>query len=151
MLRVCYCVAHVRASHQIQTQRQNLCHLFGPRVLPHGRRTPLAHGLQHHRPATRPPRPHRRRAQGSKLPSCRSQVQLEAALDYGGLAVLKDAWSRYRLDELLAGIGSARQRGLLQAIIFSRLLFPCAKLSLAQQAQGTWLAQACGLSADRNL
>src|SRR5208337_4157313 len=42
------------------------------------------------------------------------QVQLEAALDYGGLAVLKDAWFRYRLDELFAGIGSARQRGLLQ-------------------------------------
>lgn len=76
--------------------------------------------------------------------------QLETALDYGGLAVLKDAWSRFRLDELLAGIGSARQRGLLQAILFSRLLFPCAKLSLAQQAQGTWLPQACGLAADES-
>jgi len=75
------------------------------------------------------------------------QAQLEAALDYGGLAVLQDAWFRYRLDELFAGIGSARQRGLLQAIIFSRLLFPCAKLSLAQQAHGTWLPQACGLAA----
>jgi transposase len=75
------------------------------------------------------------------------QVQLEAALDYGGLAVLKDAWSRFGLEDLFAGIGSARQRGLLQAIIFSRLLFPCAKLSLAPQAQGTWLAQACGLAA----
>jgi len=77
-------------------------------------------------------------------------LQLEAALDYGGLAVLRDAWFRFRLDELLAGIGSARQRGLLQAIIFSRLLFPCAKLSLAQQAQGTWLAPACGLAADES-
>lgn len=75
------------------------------------------------------------------------QVQLETALDYGGLAVLNDAWSRFRLDELLAGIGTARQRGLLQAIIYSRLLFPCAKLSLAQQAQGTWLAAACSLAA----
>ena len=75
------------------------------------------------------------------------QVQLEAALDYGGLAVLNDGWSRFRLGELLAGIGSARQRGLLQATIYSRLLFPCAKLSLAQKAQGTWLAQACGLAA----
>src|SRR5208337_1553337 len=75
------------------------------------------------------------------------QVQLEAALDYGGLAVLNDAWFRFRLEDLLAGIGSARQRGLLQAIIYSRLLFPCAKLSLAQQAQGTWLAPACGLAA----
>jgi len=77
-------------------------------------------------------------------------LQLETALDYGGLAVLTDAWSRFRLDELLTGIGSARQRGLLQAMVFSRLLFPCAKLSLAQQAQGTWLPQACGLAADES-
>jgi len=73
------------------------------------------------------------------------QVQLHEALDYGGLAVLNDAWSRFNLAEILANLGSARQRGLLQAIIYSRLLFPCAKLSLAHQAQGTWLAQACGL------
>ncbi len=73
------------------------------------------------------------------------QVQLHEALDYGGLAVLNDAWSRFHLAEILANLGSARQRGLLQAIIYSRLLFPCAKLSLAHQAQGTWLAQACGL------
>jgi transposase len=74
-----------------------------------------------------------------------AQVHLEEALDYGGLLVLNDAWSRFRMAELFAEIGSARQRGLLQATIFSRLLFPCAKLSLAQKAQGTWLAQACGL------
>jgi len=73
------------------------------------------------------------------------QVHLHEALDYGGLAVLNDAWSRFHLDELFADLGSPRQRGLLQAILCSRLLFPCAKLSLAQQAQGTWLAQACGL------
>lgn len=76
------------------------------------------------------------------------QVQLHAALDYGGLAVLNDAWSRFGLGELFAGIGSDRQRGLLQAVIYSRLLFPCAKLSLAQKAEGTWLAQACGLQPD---
>ena len=75
------------------------------------------------------------------------QVQLHEALDYGGLAVLNDAWSRFRLGELFADIGSLRQRGLLQAVIYGRLLFPCAKLSLAQKAQGTWLAQACGLEA----
>ena len=74
-----------------------------------------------------------------------SQVELHEALDYGGLAVLHEAWSRFGLDELFASIGSKRQRGLLQAIIYSRLLFPCAKLSLAAQAHGTWLAQACGL------
>ena len=78
------------------------------------------------------------------------QCQLNEALDYGGLAVLNDAWQRYRLGELLADIGSARQRGLLKAVIFSRLLFPCPKLSLAQKAQGTWLAQACGLDAEES-
>jgi hypothetical protein len=75
------------------------------------------------------------------------QVQLAEALDYGGLAVLNEGWSRFGLGELFADLGSARQRGLLQATIYSRLLFPCAKLSLAQKAQGTWLAQACGLEA----
>ncbi len=75
------------------------------------------------------------------------QVQLHQALDYGGLAVLNDAWSRFGLDQLFTNIGSLRQRGLLQAVIYSRLLFPCAKLSLAQKAEGTWLAQACGLKA----
>ena len=75
-------------------------------------------------------------------------VQLHEALDYGGLVVLNDAWSRFRLGELFTGIGSPRQRGLLQAVIYSRLLFPCAKLSLAQKAEGTWLAEACGLKPD---
>jgi transposase len=78
------------------------------------------------------------------------QVQLHEALDYGGLAVLNDAWSRFRLGELFTDIGSPRQRALLQAVIYSRLLFPCAKLSLAQRAAGTWLAQACGLEADES-
>jgi transposase len=75
------------------------------------------------------------------------QVQLHDALDYGGLAVLNDAWSRFRLAGLFAALGSARQRALLQALIYGRLLLPCAKLSLAQEAEGTWLAQACGLEA----
>jgi transposase len=78
------------------------------------------------------------------------QVQLHDALDYGGLAVLNDAWSRFRLAELFTNLGSPRQRGLLQAVLYSRLLFPCAKLSLAQQAEGTWLAQACGLAPDES-
>jgi len=77
------------------------------------------------------------------LPS--EQVQLHEALDYGGLVVLNDAWRRFQLDQLFVAMGSARQRGLLKAIIYSRLIFPCAKLSLTHQARGTWLAQACGL------
>jgi hypothetical protein len=76
--------------------------------------------------------------------------QLHSALDYGGLAVLVDAWTRFGLDRWLAPIGSARQRGLLRAMIFARILFPCAKLALAEQAQGTLLAQACGLAADES-
>ena len=38
-----------------------------------------------------------------------------------------------------------RDRSLIQAMIFGRLLFPCAQLALVQQAQGTLLARACGL------
>jgi hypothetical protein len=78
------------------------------------------------------------------------QCQLDQALDYGGLAVLNEAWSRFGLGELLGNIGSERQRGLLKAVIFSRLLFPCPKLALAHQAQGTWLAQACGLDPEES-
>ena len=77
-------------------------------------------------------------------------LQLHCALDYGGLAVLTEAWERYGLDPLLAGLGTKRQRGLLQAMVFARLLFPCAKLALAEQAEGTALAQTCGLSADES-
>lgn len=76
------------------------------------------------------------------------QLTLSAALDYGGLAVLAEAWQRWGLEEALAPIASVPQRRLLQAMVFSRLLFPCAKLALAEQAQGTALAQACGLAAE---
>jgi len=49
------------------------------------------------------------------------QVQLHDALDYGGLAVLNDAWARFELDHFFVDIGSSRQRGLLKAILYSRL------------------------------
>lgn len=75
------------------------------------------------------------------------QLSLEKALSYGGLAVLRDAWSRFGLESVLEGIPGQRERQLIQAMIFGRLLFPCAKLALAQQAEGTLLAQACGLPA----
>ena len=75
-------------------------------------------------------------------------VQLHEALDYGGLAVLNHTWQRFEMDRLLAAMGSARQQKLLKAMIYARLLFPCAKLNLKVQAQGTWLAGACGLKAD---
>jgi hypothetical protein len=77
-------------------------------------------------------------------------LQLHCALDYGGLAVLTDAWQRYGLQPLFAHLGTKRQQGLLQGMVFARLLFPCAKLALAEQAEGTALAQTCGLSADES-
>lgn len=76
------------------------------------------------------------------------QIALAQALDYGGLAVLVEAWQHLGLERLLAKIGSSRQRALLQAMIFARLLFPCAKLALRERATGTLLARACGLPAD---
>ncbi len=79
-----------------------------------------------------------------------NSVELNEALDYGGLAVLNHTWQRFQLDRLLAAMGSARQQKLLKAMIYARLLFPCAKLSLKLQAQGTWLARACGLEADES-
>lgn len=77
------------------------------------------------------------------------ELQLGAALDYGGLAVLREAWQRFGLEGLFNGMGSERQRRLLQAMIFGRILFPCSKLALAQQAQGTLLAAACELKQSR--
>src|SRR5437899_11278862 len=77
-------------------------------------------------------------------------LHLENALSYGGLAVLVDAWKRLGLDGVLATIPAARDRRLIQAMIFARLLFPCAKLALSQQSQGTLLAQACDLKADES-
>ena len=74
-------------------------------------------------------------------------LALHCALDYGGLAVLADAWQRFGLDALLAGLGTTRQQGLLKAMVLGRLLFPCAKLALSEQAEGTALARICGLSA----
>ena len=75
-----------------------------------------------------------------------NELELSSALNHGGLAVLRDAWQRFGLDRFLADIPSARDRGLLQAMIFARLLFPCAKLALAEHAEGTLLADACGLN-----
>jgi hypothetical protein len=76
------------------------------------------------------------------------QIALQQALDYGGLAVLVEAWEQLGLARLFASIGSPRQRSLLQAMIFARLLFPSAKLALRAQAAGTLLAPACGLPTD---
>lgn len=54
------------------------------------------------------------------------------------------------LDQLLADIGSGRDRCLIKSMVFSRLLFPCSKLALKDQAHGTLLASACGLSPEES-
>lgn len=72
-------------------------------------------------------------------------VQLSHALSYGGLAVLRNAWERFGLDEVFACVPDARHRALLQSMIFSRILFPCAKRAMAEEARGTLLASCCGL------
>lgn len=77
-------------------------------------------------------------------------VEIKEALDYGGLAVLTDAWDRFGMDRLLCEIDSPRRRGLIKAMILGRLLFPCAKLALHEQAEGTMLAAACGLGPDED-
>lgn len=75
-------------------------------------------------------------------------LAMSGALDYGGLAVLVDAWDRYGLDGVLCRVGTPRQRALLKAMILGRLLFPSSKLALSEQAEGTLLAKACGLKPD---
>jgi transposase len=72
-------------------------------------------------------------------------LELESALSYGGLAVLREAWQRFGLDRVLEAIPDARQRALLQAMIFGRVLCPSSKRALAEQAEGTLMAAACGL------
>lgn len=78
-------------------------------------------------------------------------LKLTGAQDYGGLAVLTDAWRRFSLDRFMSGLGTSRQQGLLKAMVLGRILFPSAKLALMEkQAEGTALAQACGLPASES-
>lgn len=79
-----------------------------------------------------------------------NNVELDEALDYGGLAVLADAWKRFGMDGLFEDAAMPRQRGLIKAMVFARLLFPCSKLALREQAEGTLLAKACGLAPDED-
>lgn len=70
---------------------------------------------------------------------------LTDAWSFGGLAVLRQAWDNFGLGQLFSWVSSARTGGLLQAMIFGRVLFPSAKLALVDHARGTLLAAACGL------
>lgn len=72
-------------------------------------------------------------------------LALAAAWSFGGLAVLHQAWSDFGLGRLFGFVQNARTAGLLQAMVFGRILFPSAKLALTDHARGTLLAAACGL------
>jgi len=73
------------------------------------------------------------------------KLELTDAWSFGGLAVLRQSWDALELERILSSIRSARNVGLLKAMIFGRILFPSAKLALADHARGTLLAAACGL------
>ena len=73
------------------------------------------------------------------------ELGLANALNFGGLVVLRQAWDQFDLERLFAGLSDARGVGLLKAMILGRILFPSAKLALADHARGTLLAAACGL------
>src|SRR5262249_56188100 len=77
------------------------------------------------------------------------EIELTSALNYGGLAVLRDSWQRFGLEKLFAEVPQPRERGLLQAMIFARIVFPCSKLALAEQPRATPLTAACGLCRQR--
>jgi len=72
-------------------------------------------------------------------------LALTDAWSYGGLAVLHQAWEDFGLARLFRWVCSTRTAGLLQAMVFGRILFPSAKLALVDHARGTLLAAACGL------
>ena len=82
--------------------------------------------------------------QGKKVVEV-GELGLEEQSDFGGLAVLREAWERWGLEVVLASVEDPKKRKLLQALIFGRILFPCSKLSLKEEARGTLLAQACSL------
>ena len=72
-------------------------------------------------------------------------LALTDAWSYGGLAVLHQAWEDFGLARLFSWVCSTRTAGLLQAMVFGRILLPSAKLALVDHARGTLLAAACGL------
>ncbi len=67
------------------------------------------------------------------------------ALGFGGVAVLHDAWQRYRLDRILGDVEDDADRGRLKAMVAARLLFPGSKLSLKTASADSALAASCGL------
>src|SRR4029077_8218369 len=100
---------HVCPSHQVQAPKQNLSLLLGTRVFPHLPGPTLAHGVQHLGLTPGGPRTGRGSLSGQTCVVL-EQIELAHALDYGGLAVLRDAWQRFGLEKLFAEVPEVRQR-----------------------------------------
>lgn len=75
-------------------------------------------------------------------------LAVSPAADCGGLAVLRDAWDRLAAERLFAPIPGERQRKLLRAMVFSRILSPRSQPALREQAAQCLLACSCGLEPD---
>jgi len=80
---------------------------------------------------------------GTLVPS--GSLGLSAALGFGGIAVLHDAWKKFGLDRILVGVKNKGDRSRLKAMVFARLLFPGSKLSLKTMSADSALAASCGL------
>ena len=72
-----------------------------------------------------------------------SELDLDSALDFGGIAILKELWDSNNLDQLFS---SFKHKKILQALIFSRILFPGSKLKLKDLAMGTALCKCVGIT-----
>jgi transposase len=72
-------------------------------------------------------------------------LQLPQAWNFGGIAVLYQAWRDFGLEGIFDFVEMPRTAGLLKAMVLGRVLFPSAKLALVDHARGTLLAAACGL------
>ena len=70
------------------------------------------------------------------------EIELESAVDYGGIAVLKELWEEVNLSKVLDQCGDI---AMIKAMIFSRILFPGSKLMLEMLSEGTALAPSLGL------
>ncbi|WP_208526805.1 IS1634 family transposase [Candidatus Methylacidiphilum fumarolicum] len=72
-------------------------------------------------------------------------LRLEEQSNFRDLAVLRETWDWWGLEDVLASVKDPNKTKHLQALIFGRILFLCSKLFLKEEAWGTLLEQACSL------
>ena len=117
---------HVCPGHQVQTPKQNLCLLLGPRVLSHlpGPRSRTVCNISALPPEVRELVA---AALGGQTCLVLEQIELSQALDYGGLAVLRDAWQRFGLEKLFAEVPQACLQHLKNVSDFKLATYESAK------------------------